>query len=44
MNFLQEYDMEFKPVHTIKGHGLCRLAAEAMNVTKDDPSRWEKEI
>jgi len=35
---LQEYDLEFKLVHTVKGHGLCQLEVEAMNAIKDDPS------
>jgi len=44
MTGLQEYDLEFKPVHIIKGHGLCRLTEEAMNEIEDDPTRWEEEI
>ena len=31
MTGLQEYDIEIKPVHTIKGHGLCKLAAEVVH-------------
>jgi len=38
MTSLQEYDLEFKLVHTIKVHGLCWLAIEAVSATKDDPS------
>jgi len=46
MTVLQEYDLEIKPVHTIKGHGLCRLVAEAINVKEEeeDLSGWEQEI
>lgn len=38
MTGLQEYDMEINLVHTIKGHGLCRLVAKVMNTPEDDPS------
>jgi len=45
MNGLQEYDLEFKPIHIIKGHGLCQLAAEAVDAKEEeDLSRWEQEI
>lgn len=36
MTRLQEYDIGIKPVHTIKGHGICRLAEELVG--------WEQEI
>lgn len=41
---LQEYDLEFKPFHTINGHGLCWLSVEVVKAAEDDPSRWEQEI
>lgn len=41
---LQEYNMEFKFFHTIKGHGLCQLVAEEGDATKKDILGWEKEI
>lgn len=43
MTGLQEYDLEIKLVHTIKGHGLCRLAIEAINKKEEEEclSRWE---
>lgn len=41
---LQEYDLEFKLVHTIKGHSLCWLAAEVVDEKKEDPSGWEQKI
>jgi len=41
---MQEYDLEFKPVHTIKGHGLCRLPIEAVDEKEDDSSSWNQEI
>lgn len=44
MDNLQEYDLEFIPVHIINGHGPCQLVEEAMNDTKGDPSKWEQEI
>jgi len=31
---LQEYDLEFKPIHTIKGHGLYKLVAKARDAPK----------
>ena len=31
MTCLQEYDLEFKPAHTVKGQGLCRMAVEAVD-------------
>lgn len=44
MTYLQEYDLEFKLAHTIKGHGLCKLAAEARESPKHDILIWEQEI
>lgn len=44
MTFPQEYDLKLKPVHTIKGHGLCKLAFEAKGAPKKDLSGWGKEI
>ena len=41
---LQGYDLEFKPVHTIKGHGLCRLTAKAIDSPEEESSRWEQDI
>jgi len=41
---LYEYDLEFKLIDLIKGHGLCRLAMEIVDVKEEDPSRWEQEI
>ena len=31
ISILLEYDLEIKPIHTIKGHSLCKLAAKAIN-------------
>lgn len=31
MTFLQEYDLEFKSAHTIKGHCLYQLATEVVD-------------
>jgi len=51
MTSLQEYDLEFKPSHTVKGHGLCKLTAEAadhQNMESDrlilETEGWEHEI
>lgn len=45
MTGLQEYDLGFKPVHTIKGHSLCRLAAEVVNTKEEGVLLgWEQEI
>jgi len=44
MTSLQEYDIEFKAIHTIKDHGLWQLAVEAEISPEDDSPGWEKEI
>jgi len=51
MTSLQEYDLEFKPSHTVKGHKTCKLTAEAsdhQNTKPDQPTQetegWEHEI
>jgi len=44
MTYLEEYDLEFKPIHTIKGQGICRLAIEGRDTPKQDLSGWEQEI
>lgn len=36
MTKLQEYDIEVKLVHTINGHGPCKLATKATSSPKDD--------
>ena len=43
---LREYDLEVKPVHMIKGHGLCRLVAEVVHAkdSEGELAGWEKEI
>lgn len=43
MTGLQEYDLEVKLVHTIKGHGLYKLEAEAIHALKNEEelSSWE---
>lgn len=43
---LQEYDLDIKPVHTINGHGLCRLVAEAVHAQEEEEelTSWEQEI
>lgn len=46
MTCLQEYYLEIKLVHMIKGHGLCRLAAEAIHASKSEEelTGWEQEF
>lgn len=44
MTSLQEYDLESKPSHTIKGHGLCKLATEAANHQDTNSNRLAQEI
>lgn len=46
MTGLQEYDLEIKPVHKIKGHGLCRLVAKAVHALENEEelAGWEQEI
>lgn len=44
MTDLQDYDIDFTSIHTIKGHGLCRITIEVVNSPEDDSSRWEKNI
>lgn len=36
MTGLQEYDIEIKLVHTIKGHDFCRLETKAVNVKEEE--------
>jgi len=38
---LQENNLEFKPVYTIKDHGLYRLATQVINSPKVESSGWE---
>jgi len=40
----QKYDLEFKQVHTIRGHSLHWLVAKEMNAKEEDPFGWEEEI
>jgi len=44
MILLQEYDLEFMPIHTIKDHGLCQLTTKAIDSREEDSSGWEWEI
>lgn len=44
MTCLQKYDLEFKLVHTIKGHGLCKLATEERYAPEQGLSELEQEI
>ena len=34
MTCLQEYDLEFKPAHTVKGQGLYQMAAKTASPHK----------
>ena len=46
MSGLQDYDVEIKPFHMIKGHGLCKLAFEAVHALESEEGLvgWEQEI
>lgn len=44
MKWLQEYDIEFKPIHTIKGYGIFQFIIELIDSPKEDHSGWEQEI
>jgi len=46
MTGLQEYDVNIKPFHTIKGHGLCKLVAEVQHAQEEEEElvTWEQEI
>lgn len=46
MTSLQEYDLEIKPMHTIKGHGLCRLVAKVVHALENEEelADWEQQI
>ena len=46
MACLQEYDLEFKPAHTVKGQGLFRMAADAASShgVEAEEECWEQEI
>lgn len=35
--------MEFNPFHTINGHGLCKILADAKYVSKQEILEWEQE-
>ena len=39
---LQEYDLEIKPSKHVKGQGLCKLMAEALDLQEDEEG-WENE-
>lgn len=43
MTGLQEYDLEIKPINTIKGHGMCRLAAKVVHgpESEEELADWE---
>ena len=50
MATLQEYDLEIKPSHVVRGLGLCKLAAESAHLLADqngiplDDSLLQKEV
>lgn len=46
MTRLQEYYLDIKLVHTIKGHGLCKLETKAVKTKEEEEELigWEKEI
>lgn len=44
MTFLQEYDLEFKPTHMVKGYGLCKLATEVVDQSDKELEGWDNDI
>ena len=42
LTYLQEYDLEIKPSKLVKGQGLCKLVAEALEL-QEDKEGWENE-
>jgi hypothetical protein len=43
MTFVQEFDLDIKPVKLVKGQGLCKLVAESQDQINEDPG-WENEL
>ena len=41
---LQEYDLEFKLAHTVKGQGLCQMDVEVASAHEIEEECWEQEI
>ena len=41
---MQEYDLEIKPAKLVKGQGLCKLTAEALDLQKEEEEGWENEV
>jgi len=46
MTGLKDYDLDIKLVDTVKGHGLCRLAAKAIHAREEEEELvgWDQEI
>lgn len=46
MKDLQEYDLNIKPAHSVKGHGLCKLTTEVVHAHEEEQELigWEQEI
>lgn len=46
MTRLQEYDIDVKPVHTIKGHGISKLVEKAVHAQEEEEelAGWQQEI
>lgn len=45
MTRTKEYDVDIKPIHIIKGQGICRLAAEEVHAQQEEElAGWEQEI
>ena len=41
---LQEYDLEIKPTKLVKGQGLCKLTAEALDLQNEEDEGWDNEV
>lgn len=44
MTSLQEYDLKVKLTYNIKGHGLCKLVAEVLDLKIENIIYWDNEI
>lgn len=40
---LQEYELEINPTQLVKGHGLCKLAEEALDLQEEEEEGWDNE-
>ena len=41
---LQQYNLEIKPSKLVKGQGLCKLVAEALDLQMEEEEGWDNEV